>query len=334
MSPLVSVLLPYREAADTVEEALESVLAQRGVGLEVLAIDDGSTDAGPARVGRLAARDPRIVPVATGGVGLVRALCDGLARARAPFVARMDADDVCRPDRLAAEVEALRARPDLGAVGCRVEAFPAEAIGPGMARYVAWQNSLLSPEDHAREIFVESPLCHPSVMIRRDALADVGPWRETGGPEDYDLWLRFDERGWRLAKVPEVLLRWRQRPGRATFADPRYAVERFREAKAPHLARRLRSLGRPVAVWGAGPTGKRLARALEPHGVRADRFVDVDPRKVGSVARGAPILAPRALARGEHTVVVAVGARGAREEVRTELAARGFVEGDDFLCAA
>jgi GT2 family glycosyltransferase len=219
-------------------------------------------------------------------------------------------------------------------VGTRVDALG--DCGEGMRRYIAWQNAIVSPAEHARELFVESPLCHPSVALRREALDDAGGWREVAWAEDYDLWLRLDARGWQLAKVPEVLLSWRQRQReeRATFRDPRYARERFIEARAFYLAPKLLHAARPVAIWGAGPTGRRLARALESRGVRASRFADIDPRKIGGVARGAPIVCAEALRPGDETVVVAVGARGARDLVRAELARRGFVEGVDFVCAA
>jgi GT2 family glycosyltransferase len=203
-----------------------------------------------------------------------------------------------------------------------------------MELYLAWLNSLVTHEDHARDLFVESPLCHPSVMMRRHALESVGGYRDVVWPEDYDLWLRFDQAGWRMAKVPAVLLRWRQHGARATLRDPRYAIERFTDAKAHYLAPRLASMHKAVTVWGAGPTGKRLARALEREGVTATRFVDIDPRKIGGIARGQQIVSPDALRRGDATIVVAVGARGARELIRGELLARGFVEGADFVCAS
>jgi hypothetical protein len=246
----------------------------------------------------------------------------------------MDGDDVSLSDRFAAQMDLLVSDATLGAVGTQVEAFPEGAVGEGMRAYVAWQNAIITKGEHDRAIFVESPLCHPSVMLRRSALDDVGPWRDFDGPEDYDLWLRLWSRGHRLAKVPAVLLRWRHHEGRATFRDPRYAVARFIDAKGEHLAAYVRSLGRPVTVWGAGQTGKRVARAMDRGGVCAARFVDVDPRKIGGIARGAPITDSRSLTRGAETIVVAVGARGARDEVRAHLEARGFVEGIDFVCAA
>src|SRR5262249_44992842 len=155
------------------------------------------------------------------------------------------------PDRLRLTLETLAADARLAAVATRAEAFPHGAVGGGLLRYVTWQNSLLTPEEHARQLFVESPLCHPSVILRADALAAVGGWRDGPFPEDYDLWLRLDAAGWSMAKRPEVLLRWRHHAGRSTFADPRYSLDRLRDVKAPHLARRVQSLGRPLAVWGA-----------------------------------------------------------------------------------
>jgi GT2 family glycosyltransferase len=246
----------------------------------------------------------------------------------------MDGDDISLSGRFALQIEALRRDEGLGAVGTQVEAFPPEAVGEGLRLYVAWQNAIVSPDDHAREIYVESPLCHPSVMLRRSALEAAGGFREVAWAEDYDLWLRLHAHGYRMAKVPRVLLRWRNRRGRATFTDPRYSIPMFLAAKAHYLAPELSRMGRPVAVWGAGKTGRRLARALRQNGLAAELFIDIDPRKIGRRAQGALIVPPSDLTRGHYTVVVAVAARGARDLVRENLCRRGFVEGDDFLCAS
>jgi glycosyltransferase involved in cell wall biosynthesis len=333
-SPLVSVLLPYRNNAPTIEEALRSVLAERAVDLEVLAIDDGSTDPGPAIVADIARADPRVVPVATSGVGIAAALAWGAARCRGEFVARMDGDDISLPGRIEAAVALLESNPSLGLAATQVEGFPESAVGEGLRRYIDWQNSLVTPADHRRELFVESPVCHPAVVMRRAALVRAGGFADVRWAEDYDLWLRIDAAGFGLAKVPRVLFRWRHREGRLTFSDGRYALPRFDEAKARYLAPKLLARGRPVTVWGAGKTGKRIARALEAHGVRASSFIDIDPRKIGGTARGARVSSPETLARGEATVVCAVGARGARDLIRAHLCSRGFVEGDDYLFAS
>lgn len=333
--PDVSVLLPFRDAQGTLEAALHSVLVERDVALELIAVDDGSADDGPQIAAGIAASDPRLRLLRAQGVGIARTLQMAAAAARAPLLARMDADDVSLPGRLPAQLQALLAQPGLGAIGTRVEAFPEHAVAEGMRRYVRWQNGLITPDDHRRQLFVESPLCHPSVMMRAEALARIGGFRDGPFPEDYDLWLRLDAAGFGLAKLPQVLLRWRHGERRATLRDPRYARERFLELKAPHLARRLGGTPRPVDLWGAGPTGKRVARALEACGVRVARFIDIDPRKIGGAARGAPVVAPEALhAPGRHWVLVALGARGARDLARAALDVAGHREGEDYLCAS
>ena len=325
------MLLPFRDARETLGEAVESILAQEGVDLELIAIDDGSSDGGAAVIERL--RDRRARVVRTGPRGLSRALEAGRREATADFIARMDADDRCAPDRLAKQLAVLRERPRVGALGCRVAAFAdGEEVGEGLQRYVRWQNGLLTPEAHRRDLFVEAPLCHPSVVLRRRALDAVGGWRDEAWAEDYALWLRLDAAGWGLAKVPEVLFEWRHRPERLTFTDPRYSPERMRALRAHFLAKKLDAPS--VTVWGAGKTGRRLARALAAHGVETSRFVDIDPRKVGGTARGAPIVGPDDVRRGREPLIVAVGARGARDEVRERLVAIGFVDGHDFICAA
>lgn len=332
-APRISVVLPYRDAESTIEEAIDSVLAQSLGDVQVVAVDDGSRDGSTAIVTRLAARHGGLDPIALPPSGIVAALSAGMGAARSPLIARMDADDWSHPQRFAHQLELLR-ETQAAVVGCRVEGFGADGVGEGMRRYIEWQNSLLSADDHAREIFVESPLCHPSVVARREVLQAVGGWRDVDWAEDYDLWLRLDAAGYPMVKVPEVLFRWRQSPGQLTFRDARYSKASLRRAKAPHLARRLRALGRPVIVWGAGPTGRRMVRELEPEGVAPRAFIDIDPEKIGRRARGVRIVSPHDVDLSVATVVVAVAARGARDEIRRFLRGRGSVEGRDYLCAA
>jgi glycosyltransferase involved in cell wall biosynthesis len=338
---VISVLLPYRDAVTTLDVALRSVLDDLGENDEVVAVDDGSTDAGPAIVRALAERDRRVVGVDArahgahgAGVGVARALAVGLDACHrdAEWIARMDADDVSLPGRFAAQRALLHADSSLGAVATRIELFGAP--GPGIQRYADWQNGLLTAADHAREIFIEAPVCHPSTMIRRAALHAMGGFRDGPFAEDYDLWLRLVAAGWGIAKVPEILFRWRIQSTSVTFRDPRLSDDALRRLRAEHLARRI---DRPFGMWGAGPAGRRLARELERRLVRTTFFIDIDPRKIGRTARSVPILdVERGVARAKSTgelIVVAVAAYGARELVREHLCAAGMVEPRDFVCA-
>ncbi|MFO0696102.1 MAG: glycosyltransferase family 2 protein [Polyangiales bacterium] len=334
--PVVSVLLPFRDAGATIERALAGLLASDAVSLEVVAVDDGSTDAGASLVARIAERDPRVRLLRGEAKGIVAALDRAHAHARGSVLVRMDADDECDPRRIPLQLEALERDRSLAALGTRVEAFTDEGtVGEGLARYVAWQNGILTPDDHARELFVESPICHPSLALRREAFEAIGGYRAGPFPEDYDLFLRLHREGHRMAKLDAVLVRWRHRSGRLTFADPRYSFDAFRALKVEHLAERLARETRPLVGWGAGRDGRRMARALLAAGLALDRFVDIDPRKIGRTAYGRPIVGPEGLpGPASAFVLVCVGSRGARAEIREHLDGRGFREVVDYVCLA
>jgi glycosyltransferase involved in cell wall biosynthesis len=334
--PRVSVVLPVRDAEDTLAECLDSLAAQTLANHQVVAVDDGSEDGSAALLEARAREDRRLLVVRTPPLGLVPALNRGLEEASAPLVARMDADDVAHPERLEKQVARLEGDPRTDILGCRVELLSTPGVPPsgGMRRYVDWLNGLLDHESMAEERFVESPLVHPSAVVRRRALAGLGGWRDLDGPEDYDLWLRAFDAGQRFAKLPEVLLRWRDRPRRLTRTDPRYGPERFLQVKLEALVRGPLAGGREVVVWGAGPVGKGWSRALQAAGHPVRAFVEIDPRKIGASVHGAPVIdVSRAGLKGPLHLA-AVGQPGARERIRLEAGRLGLVAGQDLVAVA
>jgi Glycosyl transferase family 2 len=333
--PRVSVLLPARDASPTVAAAVRSILRQTLRDLEVVAVDDGSSDATGEVLARLAGRDPRVRVLRGAGEGIARALDRGLALCDAQYVARMDADDLAHPRRLEIQLAALAAAPRLWAVGSQVRAFPRRAVRDGMRRYVEWLNGLTSEALVRRDLLVEAPLVHPAATLRRDALARLGGWRDGPFPEDYDLWLRASEAGGALSNVAAPLLLWRESPARATRRDPRYALPRHVALKCAHLARTVLAGRREVALWGAGDTGKAFADALAQEGVAVALFLEVDAKKVGRIVRGAPVLSYEQAERARGLpLLVAVGAPGARPLIRAELDRRGYEELRDYWCVS
>jgi len=335
--PVISVLLPVYNAAATLVRAVEGIRAQTAHDWELLAVDDGSTDASAEWVMVAARDDPRIRLIRRAHGGIVAALNAGLAAARGALVARMDADDEVHPDRLAAQAEFLAALPDVGVAGCLVAYGGDSAANAGYALHVDWLNSIMTPEQHALNRFIESPFAHPSVMFRRELVARHGGYRAGDFPEDYELWLRWADAGVRFAKVPRVLLTWHDPPGRLSRTDPRYATEAFYRVKAHYLAQQLaRDLqGRRLLVWGAGRPTRKRASHLEAEGCGIDGYVDIDPRKIGRKLAGRPVLAPAELPRPEEALVLGyVASRGARELNRGMLVKFGYTEGRDFFMCA
>lgn len=329
--PKASVLLPVRDGARWLGPCLESLAAQHLARFEVLAVDDGSRDGTRALLDAFAARDPRFRVLGQPPLGIVAALRRAAAQARAPYLARMDADDLADPRRLALQVAALDADPRLGLAGCGVEII-GDGVRSGRLEYAAWLNALRAHEEIERDLFIECPIAHPAFMARRDAFEAVGGYRDFDGPEDYDLVLRLWRAGWRLANLPEVLIRWRERPDRLSRVDARYAPEAFRRLKREALRATLLPPGRPFRQWGAGAVGKRWLREWGGDGPRA--VVDVDPRKIGSRIHGVPVIAPDALDPRAAFTVVAVGAPGARALIREWMAERGALELRDFVLLA
>ena len=125
-----------------------------------------------------------------------------------------------------------------------------------------------APREIANALWVESPFAHPTVMMRREAYDAAGGYRSDGFPEDYDLWLRMNRASIRLAKLPDRLYRWTDRPDRASRTLPEYTTQRFLECRAHHLRRHLGS--RPVVIWGAGRDGKRASKQLLSEGLALD----------------------------------------------------------------
>lgn len=333
--PRVSVLIPVHNAEPTVESAVRSILRQTMPYLEVVAVDDGSTDLTPAVLDSLAGEDPRIRVIHAPQRGIIHALNTGAALCEAGLIARMDADDISHPRRLEMQAAMMDADRSLSVCSSLIRMFPRRHLLGGLVRYEQWLNSLVTHEQITRDMFVESPVAHPSVMLRRQELIDIGGYQDRGWAEDYDLWLRCHAAGMRFAKVSEVLFCWRQSEGRLTFTDPRYSIENFLRAKAHYLARMLRGRGQPVVLWGAGKTGRRISKHLLREGLEIEAVIDIDPKKIGRTLRGRPIVAVDYLAqRTDRFVIAAVSSHNARDLIRDQLHGLGFVEVRDFICAA
>jgi glycosyltransferase involved in cell wall biosynthesis len=333
VTPTVSVLLPAWNARATVHASLASIQRQSLQTWECVVVDDGSVDDTARIAGDFAAADARIRLVRTPHRGVVQALNEGFKHCRAPLVARMDADDVMRRERLERQVAVLEGDPSLAAVGCHVRIFPRSGMSARLCEYEVWLNSLRTVQDVRRDAYIECPIAHPTLMMRRE-MAELR-YDDRGWPEDYDLVLRALTSGFQIGVIPDRLLAWRDRADSLCRTDAAYRVERFTACKAHYLACSFLSHANTYVLWGYGDTGRTLRAALAAHGKCPSHIVEVKASRIGQRIHGAPVVSVETLhaLRGEP-IVVSVARAGPRAEIRAAMAAMEFVEGVDFVCAA
>ena len=317
--PRVSVLLPVRDAAPWLASSLASLARQSEADHEVIAVDDGSRDGSGELLDRAALREPRIIVRHTPALGLPAALNLALSLARAPWVARHDADDLSHRERFARQLAWLERHPDVEVLGTRVRLFPAGATGAGMRRWAKWHNALLDHEEMRRELLIDSPLAHGTAMIRRVTLESVGGWCERGWAEDLDLWVRLFSAGARFAKLAESLYGWRQHPGSSTRTDERYSHAKFLSLKIAALDSGLLQQGRQATLVGVGAS---LVRWREALGTRVGA--------IHEVRSAIPELAPA----WRSPLVLALMAPEARARWRRSLTRSGRRELQDFIFVA
>lgn len=333
---MISVVLPCFNAAATLAACLDSLLAQTWTDFEIVVVDDGSTDTSLHILRAFVDRDARVRVFDRPHGGVVQAMNFGLAHCRGEYVARMDSDDICLPERLALQQAHLDRHLHIGLVGGLVRFGGDPLAGKGYGAYVDWTNSLVSEEEIRLARFVESPFANPSIMFRKELVSRHGAFYDGPFPEDYEFILRWLAAGVRMDKVAREVLIWNDPPTRLSRTDERYAVDAFYRVKSGYLARWLVARGVDrVAVVGAGRTTRRRALMLEEHGVAIARWLEVDPDKIGHVVNGRPVCAWNGAELPDPEFVLSfVGNRGAGQRISRELTQHGHVLGRTFLLAA
>jgi cellulose synthase/poly-beta-1,6-N-acetylglucosamine synthase-like glycosyltransferase len=336
--PRVSVVMAVRNGMPFLVPAVDSVRRQTLTDWELILVDDGSSDGGPEAISRLG--DERIRLVRQEPRGLGAALNAGIACARSPYVARLDADDLAYPRRLEMQVRYLDWRSDCGVVGGWYEVINEDGVAKGMMRH---------PTDDASlrwRLLKGNPLAHSTVVVRREVLEALGGYDEAlTYAEDFDLWTRL-AREWRLGQIAVCVGAWRDQPGSMTatrIAARRQAVasiaarslscaagyavsERIAalvigalsagSASADELSEAVRvvdeALARTCAQWARSPADRSaLFRAWRRDRARLVAGTACTVRAIAcTVGRGLH-LSPTDLATSEQAVCVARALRGA-----------------------
>ena len=281
--------MPVRNGARWLGDAIKSVQDQTFRDFELIVIDDGSDDESPRIIEERFRTDPRIVAIRHDRLGLVAALNSGLAASRGQFIARLDADDLARPQRLERQNEYLESHPEIGLLGSWAEKINEQGLVVGTLRPPAEKRKL------SRLLARTNPFLHSSIMMRKAILETAGAYRAAfDGAEDYDLWIRISEVAG-VANLPEYLLQYRVHPDSVTH------TARVRQLFSARLARQAaegrQSSGRdPTSALIAPPDwhAREFADASTFSDIaRLFQFLDLaDARSVTGVTKAGADISP------------------------------------------
>ena len=290
-TPAISVLMPVRNGAKFIEAALQSLAEQTFRHFEIVVVENGSTDETLEILAAWAQCEPRLRVARLAAAGLSSALNLAASLARAPLLARLDADDVALPTRLEVQMKVMASRPELVLLGSAAVLIDAAGRKMGALR------PPLLDRDIRRMQRTSAALVSSSTMSRSDAFQRAGAYREgLNISEDFDLWLRMSEIG-EIANLPDELIGYRihghsitaRQPGRMAIASLAVvaAVEARSRGAAEPFHRGVPSLRATLPLLG-------LSRAQARRSVRVRSFLNGIGRRLGSV----PV--PLVVRRGLH----------------------------------
>lgn len=327
MKPLVSVVLPVYNQEAHIANAVQSILDQTLIDFELIIINDGSSD-GTADVLK-SFQDPRIRIYSTTNRGISRALNFGIKLSKADIIARMDADDISHPERLQKQYDYLKSNKTIGLVSCCVSYGGNRKKNLGYAIYVDGINKLLAHQEMFNKRFQDSPMAHPSVMFKKSLFYKYGGYQESELPEDYELWLRWMNKGVLFHKLKDNLLIWNDLSDRISRNNEAYSDDNFNKVKANYLAEHLKKEGKlpPIWIWGIGKKVNTAVKYLKDYGFTIEKYIDVKQNHSSkSIIHYSNIPNP-----GEHIILSIVGDRVGKKEIEKYLLDRGYTEGTDFF---
>ena len=330
-SPAISVLVPFKDTGRYFAAALHSLSIQTMTDFEVVMVDDGSTDDSREIALGFCQTDPRF-KLFNGGDGLVPSLNKGFAESTGKWIARFDSDDLCHPQRLSLQLAAAESNGEKAVVSCRIRSFPHSEVSSGYRQYESWINSLSSSIEIEHNLFVESPVPHPTAFFNRKAVIEAGGYRNLGLPEDYELWLRLWSLGFKFFRVPKTLLAWREREDRFSRTSSMYSLTAFYRTKALYLGNVPCLRLKKAFIAGTGQAARRLGKELQRQGFQIEAFLSPGSISTKRELRNRPVIS---VAEWENLpelpVIVATRKPGAVTEIREFFESRGLLNWKDFV---
>lgn len=284
-NPLISILIPFKNAELYFEDCLLSITEQTYTNWEVIAVDDHSTDRGVAIIEQFAQKDSRIKSYKNNGRGIIPALQLAYSKCQGELITRMDSDDKMMSNRLFVMAKSLlQSGTGHIAVG-QVKYFSHRGISNGYARYEKWLNKLTLTGDNYSEIYKECVIPSPCWMVYRNDFEQANAFNPNRYPEDYDLTFRFYRQNLKCIPCSQVLHHWRDYDTRTSRTSEHYAQNYFLDIKLYYFLKLDHNPEKTLVIWGAGTKGKTIAKSLTEKKINFVWLCD-NPKKIGKEIYG------------------------------------------------
>lgn len=330
MSPLISILMPIKNAEKHLQACIESILNQSETNWELVAVNDHSTDDTATILTHFARQDDRIKVFANEGRGIIPALRTAYKNSQGNFIHRMDADDLMTRHKLSTLYALLKEQSKGKVATAHVRYFSDGNLQDGYKRYAQWLNRLCNQDNHWSEIYKECVIASPNWLIHRSDLDNCGAFQADRYPEDYELVFRFYQAGLEVISVNTVTHLWRDHDARSSRNLAVYKNNDYFELKWHFFEKLERNLKQPLLLWGAGRKGKKLAQLWNDRSVEFE-WVSNNPKKHGKEIYEQVLQSYRSIIQKDKPqIIIAVGQIGAKKEISDFLRANQLIENKDF----
>lgn len=255
MTPLISIIMPMRNASLWVKETIDSIQKQTVADWELIVVDDHSTDESVEIIESIAVTDKRIKILQNPSEGIIPALKYALENCRGTFITRMDSDDIMPVDRLALHVDALQNAAPKTIVTGKVRYFSSDKVSDGYLKYENWLNERVDQADFYDHIYRECIVASPNWMGRTEEFKNESLFSLLNYPEDYDLCFRWQEKGFTIIGLETITLHWREHPLRTSRNSDNYQQEAFFQLKMDWFSKN-HSDANSIGIVGIGQKGK------------------------------------------------------------------------------
>lgn len=262
INPLISVVMPFKNAAPWLAECLKTLQFQSYSRWELIAVDDGSTDESRRIVEKFAAADERISVLTNRGIGIIPALQTGVAKVRGVYVSRMDADDLMPPKKLETLLDAAAENPGALITG-KVKYFSESRVSEGYLNYEKWLNNCVKNTDFERFMYRECTVASPNWLLPVEVVSELHCFEDLRYPEDYHLILRLYAGGVPFVGVNEITHLWREHPDRTSRNSKYYNQCSFFDLKVDFWCDVERDPNRTTVIVGAGKKAGHAVRVLK-----------------------------------------------------------------------